>query len=182
MTCEWSSKTLLITLLSWKRVSAGQNTNNHTHSLPRDPSELTNDGQWNKWNSIILRLCLSKWGTTSHLASLVWRIHTRDGTSPCDLLLQLGDAGYIKHHSKVNGGLLPVLVQLLFQRLLQVNPSLLVLLVEVPQAEICYLTGRQRTSKRYGWRKAWCWTKYSCWVRRWSSAVWYMIKYEYYWG
>ena len=61
------------------------------------------------------------------------------GASPCDLLLQLGDAGDVKHDAKVNGGLQPVLVQLLFQRLLQVDPSLQVLLVEVPQTEVRYL-------------------------------------------
>lgn len=73
----------------------------------------------------------------------------RDGTSPCDLLLQLGDTGYVKHDSKVNGGLQPILVQLLFQRLLQVNPSLLVLLVEVPQAEVCYLTSKESEHECY---------------------------------
>lgn len=57
--------------------------------------------------------------------------------------MQLGDTGYVKHDSKVNGGLQPILVQLLFQRLLQINPSLLVLLVEVPQTEVRDLTSKE---------------------------------------
>jgi len=69
--------------------------------------------------------------------------HAAGGASPCDLLLQLVDTGYVKHDSKVNGGLQPILVQLLFQWLLQVDPSLLVLLVEVPQAKICYLRSEE---------------------------------------
>lgn len=69
------------------------------------------------------------------------------GSSPGDLLLQLAHAGHVEHHPKVNGGLQAVLVQLLLQRLLQVDPSLLVLLVEVPQAEECHL-GRERLRKQ----------------------------------
>lgn len=71
------------------------------------------------------------------------------GTSPCDLLLELSDTGNVKHHSKVNGGLQPILVQLLFQRLLKVNPSLLILLVEVPQTEVCYLTSKESKWKHH---------------------------------
>lgn len=111
-------------------------------------------------------------GPTSS-AAFLRKIHTRhfgslDGTSPCDLLLQLGNTGYIKHHSKVNGGLLPILVQLLFQWLLQVNPSLLVLLVWVPQAEICYLKGIQRICKYDWWTKVW----WSTHLQRVMHAVW----------
>lgn len=107
-----------------------------------------------KGNAIILNWRVSKgaWRQTSAALSkgLDKTPHVTDGTSPCDLLLQLGNTGYVKHDSKVNGGFQPVLVQLFFQWLLQVNPSLLVLLVEVPQAEVCYLTGKQRISKHYG--------------------------------
>lgn len=69
--------------------------------------------------------------------------------SPCDLLLQLGHTRYVEHDSKVNGGLQPMLVQLLFQRFLQVYPPLLVLLVEVPQTEVCYLRSNESKQRCY---------------------------------
>lgn len=65
-------------------------------------------------------------------------------SSPCDFLLQLGDTGYVKQYSKVNGGLHAILVQLFLQRLLQVDPSLLVLLIVVPKTEICDLKSKTK--------------------------------------
>lgn len=122
-----------------------------------DLHELSKDMRRKKWNAIILNLHVSKRlrrQTSAALSKVFDKTpYVTDGTSPCDLLLQLGNTGYVKHDSKVNGGFQPVLVQLLFQWLLQVNPSLLVLLVEVPQAEVCYLTGKQRICKHYGWTK-----------------------------
>lgn len=66
-------------------------------------------------------------------------------SSPGDLLLQLGNRGHIKHHSKVDGGLQRVLVQLLLQGFLQIHPATLILLVVVPEAEVRDLEGREVT-------------------------------------
>lgn len=56
--------------------------------------------------------------------------------SPGDLLLQLGHGRHIEHHSEGDGGLQGVFIQLLLQRLFQIHPPALVLLVVVPEAEV----------------------------------------------
>jgi hypothetical protein len=58
---------------------------------------------------------------------------------PGGLLLQPGHLGNVEHHPEDQQRLVAELVQLLLQWFLQVNPSLLVLLVVVPKAEECYL-------------------------------------------
>lgn len=147
-----------------------------------DLHELSKDMRRKKWNAIILNWHVTREvrrQTSAALPKGLYKTpHVTDGTSPCDLLLQLGNTGYVKHDSKVNGGFQPVLVQLLFQWLLQVNPSLLVLLVEVPKAEVCYLTGKQRICKHYGWTKPnECSThlqKHLYSAGRWNWVIWYL--------
>lgn len=87
-----------------------------------DLHELSKGMRRKKWNAIILNWHVSKGVRRQTSAALSKGVdktpHVTDGTSPCDLLLQLGNTGYVKHDSKVNGGFQSVLVQLLFQRLL----------------------------------------------------------------
>lgn len=68
-------------------------------------------------------------------------LQARVRSLPGNLLLKLRDSRHIEHYSKIHSGLQGIFVQLLFQRLVQIYPSALVLLVVIPQTEICNLKG-----------------------------------------